>query len=102
MGKQIKQSNNKKSKSQLIDVHELYEESVQCVEAEIDFVNQTYKNIRKKNANSLREDFCGTMNTSCEWIRRRKTNIAYSVDIDQSVLDWGIEKKIVPPDKKPT
>ncbi len=94
MGKQIKQSNNKKSKSQLIDVHELYEESVQCVEAEIDFVNQTYKNIRKKNANSLREDFCGTMNTSCEWIRRRKTNIAYSVDIDQSVLDWGIEKKL--------
>lgn len=71
------------------DIHYLYEESVQCVDAEIDFVDQTFTNLRRRKAATLREDFCGTMNTSCEWIRRRKTNIAWCVDIDPDVLSWG-------------
>ena len=37
----------------------------------------------------LREDFCGTANTSCEWLRRRKTNRAIAVDLDAEVLEWG-------------
>ena len=71
------------------DKHILYEKAVQCVEAEIDFIDQTYLDLRGHRAVSLREDFCGTTNTSCEWIRRRKTNTAYCVDIDPDVLDWG-------------
>jgi len=71
------------------DIHKLYEGAVQCVESEIDFVDSTYRQLRKRNAVVLREDFCGTMNTSCEWVRRRKTNIAWCVDIDPDVIDWG-------------
>jgi hypothetical protein len=89
MEKQKKTTTGKKSSASQADPHKLYEESVQCVEAEIDFVDQTYNEIRGKTASKLREDFCGTMNTSCEWVRRRKTNIAYCVDIDPDVLDWG-------------
>jgi SAM-dependent methyltransferase len=95
-------SNNNKKSAQasttsmaaLADKHICYEESVQCVESEIDFVDTTFLKLRKRLANSLREDFCGTTNTSCEWIKRRKTNTAVSVDLDEEVLQWGKENKI--------
>ncbi|MGK0298220.1 MAG: SAM-dependent methyltransferase [Gammaproteobacteria bacterium] len=92
--KNIKHNKVKITKADKADIHILYEDSVQCVESEIDFVDDTYKEIRGKRAKHLREDFCGTMNTSCEWVRRRKSNIAYSVDIDQDVLDWGKKNKL--------
>lgn len=76
------------------DKHKLYENSVQCVEAEIDFVDTTYTDIRGKKAKLLREDFCGTANTSCEWVRRRNTNHAFSVDLDPGVLAWGRENNL--------
>jgi cyclopropane fatty-acyl-phospholipid synthase-like methyltransferase len=76
------------------DRHACYEESVQCVESEIDFVDHTYKTLRGKRARILREDFCGTGNTSCEWVRRRKTNTAVGLDLDQEVLDWGIKNRV--------
>jgi cyclopropane fatty-acyl-phospholipid synthase-like methyltransferase len=94
-----KKKNNKKKSSaptmaELADRHLYYEDSVQNVEAEIDFVDATYKKLRKHYANSLREDFCGTTNTSCEWIKRRNTNTAISVDLDEEVLEWGKKNKI--------
>ncbi len=76
------------------DKHTLYELAVQNVEAEIDFVDDTYKTIRGKAARTLREDFCGTGNTSCEWVRRRKTNTAVGLDIDKPTLAWGKAKNV--------
>ena len=71
------------------DRHVLYEDSVQCVEAEIDFIDEAFKTLRNRKAWLLREDFCGTANTSCEWVRRRKRNRAIGVDLDQKVQQWG-------------
>ncbi len=79
----------KHSMAKQADRHLLYQESVQCVEAEIDFIDDTFKQLRKRRAKTLREDFCGTGNTSCEWVRRRKSNVAVGVDLDTEVLDWG-------------
>ena len=76
------------------DRHRLYELSVQCVEAEIDFVDETYRKLRGRKARVLREDFCGTGNSSCEWVRRRRDNIAYGVDLDSEVLGWGRENRV--------
>ena len=81
-----KKSDNMASKA---DRHVLYEDSVQCVEAEIDFVDDTFKSLRNRKARVLREDFAGTANTSCEWVRRRKRNRAIAVDLDSDVQDWG-------------
>ena len=67
--------------------HELYQLSVQNVEAEIDFIDETFEQIRGREAVSLREDFCGTGNTSTEWVRRRSANTAIGLDIDQPTLD---------------
>jgi hypothetical protein len=71
------------------DRHDLYQQAVQCTESEIDFVDETFKTLRGRKARLLREDFCGSANTSCEWVRRRKTNSAIGVDLDPEVLEWG-------------
>ncbi len=71
------------------DKHELYEQSVQNPEAEGDFIDQVWKERRRRLAHHIREDFCGTAVASVEWVKRRKTNTAIAVDIDAEVLDWG-------------
>ena len=76
------------------DPHLLYENSVQAVDAEIDFVDNTYTTLRDQPARFLREDFCGTGNTSCEWVRRRPDNYAIGVDLDEEVMSWGRERHI--------
>jgi hypothetical protein len=82
------------SQAETADRHRLYELSVQCAEAEIDFVDNTYKKLRGRRASLLREDFCGTANVCCEWVRRRKSNRAIGVDLDPEVLDWGRSHRI--------
>lgn len=67
----------------------MYQESVQCVEAEIDFVEKTYNDIRGNNARFLREDFSGTGQTAAEWVSRNSNNKAWAVDLDQDVINWG-------------
>lgn len=71
------------------NIHELYQLSVQNVESEIDFIDETFEQIRGRKAVTLREDFCGTGNTSAEWVRRRPTNTAIGLDLDQPTLDFG-------------
>ncbi len=73
------------------DRHILYQNAVQAVDTEIDFVDDTFKELRGRRASIIREDFCGTANTSCEFIRRRPTNRAIGVDLDKPTLDWGLE-----------
>lgn len=71
------------------DRHHLYQESVQDTEAEIDFVMETWAELRDRPAGLLREDFCGTANTACEWIRRDPQHYAIGIDLDGEVLEWG-------------
>ena len=71
------------------DRHFLYQLSVQDVVAEIDFVEATFLEHRGRRALSLREDFCGTANTACEWVRRRPHHRALGVDLDRDVLEWA-------------
>ena len=78
------------------DAHTLYQQAVQCVEAEIDFVDETFTKLRRRKAKHLREDFCGTANTACEWVRRRRTNRAVAVDLDAGVQEWGRRHNVEP------
>jgi len=84
----------KKTIADTADRHEYYEKAVQCVESEIDMIDETFESLRGRKAMTLREDFCGTGNTSCEWVRRRKNNTAVGLDLDQEVLDWGMANKV--------
>lgn len=76
------------------DRHDLYQRAVQDVKAEIDFIDKWFKRITGRLPARLREDFCGTGNTSCEFARRRPGNSAVGFDIDQPTLDWGVQNNL--------
>ncbi len=78
----------------LADRHELYEESVQCVEEECEFITDTFQKIRGRVPASLREDFCGTASACCEWVRQSPGHTAIGVDYDSEVLAWGRKNRI--------
>lgn len=84
----------KKTLASQADRHEIYELSVQYAATEIEFVDETYKQLRGRRARLLREDFCGTANVCCEWVRQRKSNRAIGIDIDTEVLEWGRKHKV--------
>ena len=89
-----KKNAKKRTQAELADRHQIYELSVQYAASEIEFVDDTYKKLRKRRAKLLREDFCGTANVCCEWVRQRKSNRAIGVDIDTEVLAWGKNNKL--------
>ncbi|MBT8077571.1 MAG: class I SAM-dependent methyltransferase [Gammaproteobacteria bacterium] len=80
--------------AELADKHDLYEKSVQNVENEIEFLQNTFQSIRKRPAYVFREDFCGTASASCQWVRQGKEYQAVGVDIDPSVLEWGRDNRV--------
>lgn len=90
--RQQRRSAGKKSRATMAgraDRHKLYELSVQSADADIDFIDDTFRALKKRKACTWREDFCGTANNSCAWVRRRSGNHALAVDHDSSVLEWG-------------
>lgn len=76
------------------DIHELYEMSVQNVEHEVEFIRNTFKTLRGREARSLREDFCGTASAACEWAKQNDDCYSIGVDIEPSVLAWGRENRL--------
>ncbi len=71
------------------DRHALYEESVQDPETELEFVAETFESVTGRELEFIREDFCGTANTACYWVRSGRRHRAVGVDLDPEVLAWG-------------
>ncbi len=78
-----------KSLASRADRHRLYEESVQDPESELEFVSETFEELTGRPLQFIREDFCGTANTACFWVRGGSDRRAVGVDLDAEVLDWG-------------
>lgn len=76
------------------DPHLLYQAAVQCPEAEMDFVEAQFKRLRGRPARKIREDFCGTAYSSCEWVRRHPENTAIGLDLDLATLQWGADHNV--------
>lgn len=89
-----KQKAKKPRKADTADRHALYEQSVQSTEFEYEFIDDNFKRIRGRKARRLREDFCGTAQMCCEWVRGRKSNHAVGVDLDPEVLQWAREHNV--------
>ena len=81
----------KASEAASADRHALYQAAVQDTESELDFVEEVYSELNGHKPALIREDFCGTGNTACDWVRRGSGNRAVGIDNDPEVLAWGIE-----------
>ena len=73
------------------DKYKLYESSVQCHEADVDFINDEYKKIYGKNPSILREDFGGTGLLACSWVKQSADHQAYAIDLDPEPIAYGKE-----------
>lgn len=79
-----------KSAQTLPNKYELYELSVQSPDTHAEWFDQIYRNTFQKRALSLREDFCGTFQLSCEWIKLRSKNTAIGLDLDDEPISYGM------------
>lgn len=87
-------SRDRRTMAEKADIHELYEESVQDVAMECEFLQETFTKLRGRTAYLFREDFCGTASASCQWVRQGKDFQAIGVDIDPDPLDWGRQHRV--------
>ena len=71
--------------------YDLYEESVQNVDFEVEFISKIYKKKNKTLCSSIREDFCASAKISSAWVQNKKNNVAYAIDLDPKIL--GFAKK---------
>jgi hypothetical protein len=79
----------RKRQADRADRYDLYQRSVQDSKTEIDFIEETWQALRNRPAELLREDFCGTAMTACEWVSRDEHHYAIGIDLDPEVLAWG-------------
>jgi hypothetical protein len=68
---------------------ELYQRSVNSPEIDVDFVTETFKELRGRELRLLREDFCGTAAFAAEFLDRNDANSAEGFDLDPEPCDWG-------------
>jgi SAM-dependent methyltransferase len=86
--------NKKSTMAEQADRHVLYEASVQDPESEMEFVSKTFRALTGRPLALIREDFCGTANTSAFWVAQDSTHRAIGVDLDRPTLDWGRQHHI--------
>ncbi len=77
------------SQAERADKYELYEESVQDPEGDVDRVRRMYKRAYGRPARTLREDFCGTAVFASAWAAASARHHAVGVDLDPEPLAWG-------------
>ena len=70
----------------------LYEQAVQEPEADCEFIEQVWRELRGRRPRQLREDFCGTAVDAIEWVRRGRRNTAIAVDISPTVLELAEQR----------
>ncbi len=91
----MKKKTSKKNRiADQVDKHLLYQESVQNVDFELEFISNTFHEIRGYYPKSMREDFCGTALASTYWVKQKSKHTAIAVDIDPDVLQWSRENNI--------
>ena len=83
-----KRSEKTATQASQADKYDLYQQTVQEAEPEVEFFERVYRHIRGGTPKILREDFCGTFQVSCEWAKKRGRQ-AIGVDNDAEPLDWG-------------
>jgi len=90
----------RRTTAQQADRHVYYERAVQNPPADTDFIQRTFRRLRRRAPQTLREDFCGTAALCADWVRRGVDRRAYGIDLDERTLNWGIRHHLVPLGKR--
>lgn len=77
--------------SEIFDKYYYYTKSVQSAENDVEFFNDFYKETRKTEAITFREDFCGGFLICCEWVKLGDKKKAIGLDLDQEPIEYGFK-----------
>ena len=69
--------------------YDLYEQSVQNVDFEVEFISKTFKKYNKSECTTLREDFCASAKISSAWVKSNPKTISYAIDLDDDILRFA-------------
>jgi len=87
--KKVRRRVNKKRARIVFDKYDLYRRAVQSAENDVEFIRDTYKELKRKTARVMREDFCGTFALSTEWVKLNSRHEAIGVDLDPEPMAYG-------------
>lgn len=87
--KRLRRRVSRKNTKPQIDKYGLYTNAVQSPDTDVEFIKKTYRELRGRSAEVLREDFCGTFRLSVEWVKMRPQHKAWGVDIDPEPIEYG-------------
>ena len=73
------------------DKYKYYLESVQSPDTDVEFFDRIYRETFGKEAQTLREDFCGTFSVCCEWSKLGSERAAIGVDLDEEPIQYGYD-----------
>ena len=71
------------------DLYAYYENSVQTPSQHVDIFSRMFRELRGRDAMSLKEDFCGTFLISCAWVGSHPKRTAIGVDLDSNPIVYG-------------
>lgn len=71
------------------DKLDLYQRSVNSPDTDVDFLTNTFEELRGRKVQHLREDFCGTAALAAEFLSRDEAHTAEGFDLDNEPIEWG-------------
>jgi SAM-dependent methyltransferase len=71
------------------DKYDLYSRAVQSADVDVVLFRRVYRELRKKDAKVMREDFCGTFQLSKEWVKLNPSFVAHGIDLDPEPIIYG-------------
>lgn len=86
----------KPSQAAQADRHLCYEKAVQDPDGDAADMARFFRRFRKREALTLREDFCGTATLSTAWVKAKTGRKAVGIDLDQATMDWGRKRHLQP------
>ncbi len=88
----LKRSKGTKSQaSTAFDKYAAYSIAVQSPHHDVRFMRRLYRDLIHREPITMREDFCGTFELCCEWVKLSNENRAIGMDIDPEPLAYGVE-----------
>lgn len=72
------------------DKYFYYRNSVQAPDNDVQFLRDTYRELKGKDPITLREDFCGTFSICCEWAKLGPKYKAVGIDLDSEPILYGL------------
>lgn len=68
-----------------------YLNSVQSPHTDVEFLRDTYRELKGTRGSTLREDFCGTFKILCEWVKMHSEHQGIGIDLDEEPTNYGKE-----------